>query len=185
MQWGFSRPFGEPIFVNGTAQEIRQSLEDARIMHHVSPDQVARSMAPGQEHAAAEDAISVKFCGVFPVANSHHVSAQIPAIVTISGPAVIGPGPGNCAPVSCAQNSAIWWCNDVGLRLIPCEWLAISDVSRVSSATPQSCFLKECSNSETQSMQSSVSAAIRRIVEYSQSFQSLGKPSPMKDGMSW
>lgn len=185
LQWGFSPPFGEPIFVNGTAQEIRQSLEDAGIMHHVSPDQVARSVASVQERDAAKDAISVKFCGVFPMANSHHVSAQIPAIVTISGPAVIGPGPGNCAQVSCAQISAIWWCNDVGLRSIPHEWLTISDVACVSSATPQSCFLKECSNSETQSTQSSISAATRPIAEYRRTFQSLDKPSPMRDGMSW
>ncbi|KAG6363995.1 hypothetical protein INS49_009098 [Diaporthe citri] len=112
MQWSFKPPFAEPIFINGTVQDVERSLEDTNTMRPEPCNEVVHPMAPGQERSVARDTMSVQFCGVFPTANSHHISAQIPAITTISGPAVIGPGPGNCVQVSCAQGSAIWWCND-------------------------------------------------------------------------
>ena len=115
MQWSFKSPFGEPIFVNGTVQDVQQSVRDTSILQPSSHNQGVRSMMPDQEHIIAKNTISVQFCGEFPMANSRHISAEIPAIVTISGPAVIGPGPGNCAQLSCVQNSGIWWCNDVGV----------------------------------------------------------------------
>lgn len=117
MQWSFKPPFGEPIFINGTVQSVERSLGDLDTMRPEPYNEVVHPMAPGQarERSATEDTISIQFCGVFPTANSHHISGQIPAITTISGPAVIGPGPGNCVQVSCAEGSAIWWCNDVGL----------------------------------------------------------------------
>lgn len=115
MQWSFRPPFGKPIFVNGTVQDVQKSLEHDKILQLEPHNQTVRSIEPGQKRSIAKDAISVKFCGTFPMTNSRQVSAQVPAIMTISGPAVIGPGPRNCAQVNCVQNSAIWWCNDVSL----------------------------------------------------------------------
>lgn len=126
MQWSFKSPFGEPIFVNGTVQYIQKISKDNEIIQLNSSEHGVRSIVPGQELSVAKGTISIQFCGAFPMANSQHVSAQVPAIVTISGPAVIGPGPRNCAQVSCAQNSAIWWCNDVRLRFGLDEYLMSS-----------------------------------------------------------
>lgn len=150
MQWSFKPPFGEPIFINGTVQDVERSLRDTDTMQPEPYTEVVNPM----ERSVAKDTISIQFCGVFPVANSHHISAQIPAITTISGPAVIGPGPGNCAQVSCARNSAVWWCNDVGLRFGFDEFIIISTQQMtwltICSAIPRSYFLKECSKLATQ-----------------------------------
>lgn len=154
MQWSFKPAFGKPIFVNGTVQDIRKSAEYTETMQFDSNRQGARSMASEQERGVAKDTISVQFCGVFPMANSQHMSAQALAIVKISGPAVIGPGPRNCAQVSCANNSAIWWCNDVGHQFGLVEFPVISTQQvmwlTMCSAIPQSCFLEEWSNFATQ-----------------------------------
>lgn len=154
MQWSFKPPFGQPIFINGTVQDVKHSLGDIDIMRTDPNNEVVHPMAPAQERSVAKDTISAQFCGSFPVANSHHISAQIPAITTISGPAVIGPGPGNCAQVSCAENSAVWWCNDVGLG-VDFDESTIIDVQQlkwltICSAIPQSSFLRECSKLATQ-----------------------------------
>lgn len=44
----------------------------------------------------------------------------------VSGRPTNGPGPGNCARVSCSYKSAIWWCNDV-------RFLAFVTVSHIVS----------------------------------------------------
>ncbi|KAH8774437.1 hypothetical protein F5883DRAFT_641059 [Diaporthe sp. PMI_573] len=97
IQWSFKHPIGDPVFINGTVQDVANQLEDTEIMQPDSHSQYLRSLMHDQKHSDAKDTMSVKFCGSFPMANSHHTSAQISAIVTASGPAVIGPGPGNCA----------------------------------------------------------------------------------------
>lgn len=189
MQWSFKSPFGEPIFVNGTVQSVERTLGNLDTMRPEQHNEVVRPKAPGQERSATEDTISIQFCGVFPMANSHHISAQIPAITTISGPAVIGPGPGNCFQVSCAQGSAIWWCNDVGLGF-GFDQLIIVDTQQLTwlttcSAIPQSCFLEGWSKLATQWMQSSISAAMELVAECLQAFQYPDKPSRTKNGMFW
>lgn len=123
MQWILKPAFGEPVLINGTLQEIEGHLEGSGILQLPPRPRAERSAAHDQRHNIGRDVNTVKFCGVFPMADAHHIAALVPAIGVISGPAVIGPGPGNCAQVSCAQNSAIWWCNDVSpvVSLISCK----------------------------------------------------------------
>lgn len=189
MQWSFKPPFGEPIFINGTVQEVERSLGDTDNMPAEPCNKALLLMAPNQERSIAQDTMSVQFCGVFPMADSHHVSSQVPGITTISGPAVIGPGPGNCVQVSCAQKSAIWWCNDVGLRFGFDSPTKIDTKQMtcltICSAIPQSCSLEEWSKLATQWTQSSTNAVVQPVAECLQAFQSPDKPSRTKSGTSW
>ncbi|KAM0226784.1 hypothetical protein ACHAPO_012081 [Fusarium lateritium] len=41
------------------------------------------------------------------------IATSIDYMRTIQGKPMNGPGPGTCGRVSCSQNAAIWWCNDV------------------------------------------------------------------------
>jgi hypothetical protein len=54
-------------------------------------------------------------CGKWSSARSKPISNGIKYLRGLSGHPRAGPGPGNCARVSCSYQSGIWWCNDVSL----------------------------------------------------------------------
>ncbi|KAK7705541.1 hypothetical protein SLS64_007908 [Diaporthe eres] len=57
MQWSFKPPFGEPIFINGTVQDVERSLGDPDTMRPEEYNEVVRPKAPGRERSVAKDTI--------------------------------------------------------------------------------------------------------------------------------
>ncbi|KAJ0115544.1 hypothetical protein J7T55_010366 [Diaporthe amygdali] len=146
MQWILKPAFGEPLLINGTLQEIEDHLEGSEILQLPPRPRAERSAAHDQRYNIGREVNTVKFCGVFPMADAHHIAALVPAIGVISGPAVIGPGPGNCAQVSCAQNSAIWWCNDRNITIkLPQGTQELGDA--VEAIIDQCCKTTNCQSS--------------------------------------
>ncbi|KAL4962766.1 uncharacterized protein BDV14DRAFT_99136 [Aspergillus stella-maris] len=112
-------PGGERITLNGTVEEVRRELltlnprweEDFAFT--VSGKDAAESDDDDGLLVKRTDFYGAKYvCRKWSNARYKPISNGIKYLRGVSGRPVAGPGPGNCARVSCSYDSAIWWCND-------------------------------------------------------------------------
>lgn len=59
-------------------------------------------------------------------ADRDEIRKGIDYLYKVNGRPKNGPGPGNCGRVSCSNNAAIWWCNDVSLRVLCSRSVSLS-----------------------------------------------------------
>lgn len=100
------------IKVSGTIQEVRSELL------RQNPDwdtHYATNITKGSPSLKKRGFdVSGYFCfGRWEICSADRIREGIDYLRRVRGLPSNGPGPGNCARVSCSWGSAIWWCNDV------------------------------------------------------------------------
>ncbi|KAJ3495829.1 hypothetical protein NLG97_g3107 [Lecanicillium saksenae] len=103
LEWEVEVSPGRVELFNGTVQEVhRQALA-------VNPD---FQLLPSVQSRGELNRRSKVDCWRFAVTNRQQAEWNIDYLRRLSGKPTNGPGPGNCARVSCAWNAGIYWCND-------------------------------------------------------------------------
>jgi hypothetical protein len=102
--------------LNGTIEEVHEEL----LKLNPKWDEDFLMDLPDEDESSAlvkrTDFYGAKYvCGKWSSARSKPISNGIKYLRGLSGHPRAGPGPGNCARVSCSYQSGIWWCNDVSL----------------------------------------------------------------------
>ncbi len=112
-------PGQPPVSFNGTVEQLVAQASE------INPDWEAKYITAANTAGADVESSSLskrapfvrRNCGPgyyqWHPANTRRIRDGIYYLSGIGGTATNGPGPGNCARVSCSYNSAIWWCNDV------------------------------------------------------------------------
>lgn len=113
--------------VTGTVQDVLNSIQQvdpasAAAIHQLIQttdtaasselNQTATGVAPPQE---MDYVPAGRVCDVRGWADAGYddITTGITYLNHVPGKPTAGPGHGQCARVSCSDNSAIWWCNDV------------------------------------------------------------------------
>lgn len=108
VSWDVQVPDGSTVVLNGTIQEVYTQLLDLHPNADLSPSTVVSKRT--NLKLSKRDSVT---CGNWPLANKGYIQDGITYLRTVAGAPRNGPGPGNCGRVSCSNNAAIWWCNDV------------------------------------------------------------------------
>ena len=100
------------IKLSGTIQEVHSELLrqnpdwDTHYLTNITKE------SPSLNKRAFD--VSGYFCyGRWSPCSSYRIGEGIDYLRGVKGLPTNGPGPGNCARVSCSWSSAIYWCNDV------------------------------------------------------------------------
>ncbi|KAF7717462.1 Uncharacterized protein PECH_000489 [Penicillium ucsense] len=108
-----SAPGSEKVVLNGTVQQIVAQLRE--INPNFDTD-FGLDKADEEEQAHTESQLTKRgdswLCNIFNGARQADITNGIKYLRGVSGQPTAGPGPGNCARVSCSYAAAIWWCND-------------------------------------------------------------------------
>ncbi|KAG4438220.1 hypothetical protein IFR05_006293 [Cadophora sp. M221] len=100
---------GPAVILNGTIQEVYTQLLD------INPSYEAEVGALASRNEKVARALVKRgdvHCGGFPNGATFRFREGISYLRGVGGNPTQGPGPGNCARVSCSWSAAIWWCND-------------------------------------------------------------------------
>ena len=113
-------PGGPMIKLNGTVEEVRSELL------RLNPDWDTHYPTNNTKESPSLNKRAFDSAGFFCFGrwnpcSSNRIREGIAYLRRVGGLPSRGPGPGNCARVSCSWSSAIWWCNDV-------SWFSISEI---------------------------------------------------------
>ncbi|KAL2138650.1 hypothetical protein VTI28DRAFT_6465 [Corynascus sepedonium] len=115
-------PGGPMLNLTGTVQEVRARLLE--INPNFDRDFPASVGGEHEKRTAADvdarsESIEKRYgpvCGPHGTdwknANYPGINSEISYLRGVPGTPTAGPGPGNCARVSCSWYDAVWWCND-------------------------------------------------------------------------
>ncbi|KAJ5747690.1 uncharacterized protein N7511_009386 [Penicillium nucicola] len=106
-------PGGNRVILNGTIEEAHDEI----LKLNPKWDEEFLADLPVEDQPATlvkrTDFYGAKYvCGKWTSARYKPISNGIKYLRGIKGNPRAGPGPSNCARVSCSYKSAIWWCND-------------------------------------------------------------------------
>lgn len=117
------------VTLNGTVQQIYQQVLEINPEYESefgpvwntttpTPDEIRRATLAAERRETWSD------CGHWDPARAEAIWEGINHLNHVSGRPVSRPGPGVCGRVSCSYDSAIWWCNDVRIKifLVSCRF---------------------------------------------------------------
>jgi hypothetical protein len=113
MQWTYDTPDGNEITLNGTIEEANDQYED------LFPGELAKGEKPELVTRQFEKDMTITCFNADPnpygweMAKLKRLEQGWNHLNRVPGKPSNGPGPGNCGRVSCSNDAAIWWCNDV------------------------------------------------------------------------
>ncbi|KAJ4418566.1 hypothetical protein N0V85_001399 [Neurospora sp. IMI 360204] len=110
-----AHPNGPTMNVTGTIQQVYDVLDKAN--PNFRQDFGINNTADNSVLAATTESdssyeLQSLVCNVFDYAQRTATTKGIEYLKGVPGAPANGPGPGNCGRVSCAYESAIYWCND-------------------------------------------------------------------------
>ncbi|PHH88399.1 hypothetical protein CDD83_7596 [Cordyceps sp. RAO-2017] len=108
-------PGGRTTKLNGTVQQVYRELllMNPRYDEDFAVRKPARSAANATSSTQGTDwNLGSSICGRWQPTSVQHVREGIGYLRKVRGQPGSEPGPSRCGRVSCAYNSAIWWCND-------------------------------------------------------------------------
>ncbi|KAL2070148.1 hypothetical protein VTL71DRAFT_13174 [Oculimacula yallundae] len=100
---------GPEVVLNGTIQQVYSQLLDINPGYQA---EIEAAIPSSQVAARGLEKRGDVHCGGFANAATFRIREGISYLRGVGGNPVAGPGPGNCARVSCSWSAAIWWCND-------------------------------------------------------------------------
>lgn len=117
----------ETITIPGTVEKVMAHLdvhhpEHAAEIHKAAAAnfQMTQSSSSSPLVRRTNYSMGYTYCDLgTPVATIGDISQGIAYLNTVRGSPTNGPGPNNCGQVSCAYDSAIWWCNQVCFLFVP------------------------------------------------------------------
>ncbi|KAK7947905.1 uncharacterized protein PG986_008791 [Apiospora aurea] len=112
MQWAVEVAPGQTKLLNGTVQQVHEQAL------RINPEFRLVSQPQGlhQTQTQAQRRDDRILC--FPPYVVNGWDEGIAYLRRVPGSPSAGPGPGNCGRVSCSNDCAIWWCNDVSLPVV-------------------------------------------------------------------
>ncbi|KAK4225436.1 hypothetical protein QBC38DRAFT_483007 [Podospora fimiseda] len=136
-------PGSVPIKIRGTVQDAVAAI--AKVNPNIKRDIAAYAAAASATSPVQDEASELfkrqnyesHFCyGRWAPALDEAIQQGIAHLRAVSGRPSNGPAPNNCGRVSCSQNSAIWWCNDLSTTQ---TLNSFSDIGRGASTIRDSC----------------------------------------------
>ncbi|KAJ6790047.1 hypothetical protein PWT90_05274 [Aphanocladium album] len=103
LQWEVEISPGQVETLNGTVQEV---YSQALVLN---PDFQLSAAVQTRRELQRRSHID---CNRFSYANRATIEDGISYLRRLKGAPTNGPGPANCARVSCSWDASIWWCND-------------------------------------------------------------------------
>lgn len=120
------------VTMNGTVQQVYQQILEINPEYESEFGPVWNATAPTPDEIwranfAAERRETWSDCGHWDPARAEAIWEGINHLNHVSGRPMSKPGPGVCGRVSCSYDSAIWWCNDVRIKIFPvyCRFISI------------------------------------------------------------
>lgn len=113
-----ARPFpgAAPVLIKGTIEDVVDSMValNPRYLENITD----HPPPPDNDMTKSLAALDYRghYCfGDLPLCSQTHTYMGAVYLSRLDGQPSAGPGPGECARVSCEWNSGITWCNDVSL----------------------------------------------------------------------
>lgn len=95
--------------LNGTVQQVRSEL----LKLNPRWDSEYLEGSGKLSKRAVFDAEAIHYGGIWRPAWTYYIADGINYLRRVAGKPKLAPGFGTCSRVSCSNNAAIWWCNDV------------------------------------------------------------------------
>ncbi|KAK0753900.1 hypothetical protein B0T18DRAFT_484518 [Schizothecium vesticola] len=124
-------PWAPPVLIQGTIEDVVLSMLALNpqyldnLTHHVPPP-------PDDEKTKTLASLDYRshYCfGDLPLCSQTHTYMGAVYLSRLDGQPKAGPGPGECARVSCEWNSGITWCNDNDREVTLDSWRMIADAA--------------------------------------------------------
>lgn len=117
-----ARPFpgAAPVHIKGTIEDVVASMValNPRYLENITDHLAPPTDKDMTKSLAALDYRGHYCFGDLPLCSQTHTFMGAVYLSRLDGQPSAGPGPGECARVSCEWNSGITWCNDVSDSLL-------------------------------------------------------------------
>ncbi len=116
IEWEAQLPGHPPIRVNGTIQDVARALAeiDADAVADMLGSPTIKPRSELHERKQVQGITCYRNRGLAVVSA---IEEGIQYLRGVSGEPISGPGPNECGRVSCSRSSAIYWCNEVSLKI--------------------------------------------------------------------